>query len=271
MLKFSEMLQEAIEPSFISEAELNEAQENLRATMDKHFISVVKINGKAIDKLVSSSPRKVLVTTDGKWTIVYTGHGNDTDRSHFRINNSSNFYKNGSSESYTFWGEKGTISAFKEAFESTSSIEEAIKKMPELVDGYYIQFQERTESNKHKDKLNPYSLIKAVKPYSKALPTSEEEAEKAKLRKDDVVKMVLSGQIERIEISGKYSDDYAADAERGFSKGKQLDAIEFLKDYLGMDKPFVYFKQKNGEVIIHISYARFYYIDLIPNKSKFKK
>lgn len=271
MLKFQDMLQEAQEPSFLSESELNEAQENIRATIDKHFISVVKVNAKAIDKLVTSTPRKSLVTTDGKWTITYVGHGNDTDRSNFRINDSSDFYKNGKSKEYTFWGDEGTIAKFKDVIESTSSIEDAIKKFPEVTEGYKHQFQALDQSNKEKNKLNPYSLIKAVKPYAKPLPTNAEEADKAKLRKDDLVKMIITGQIDHIEVSGHYTDDYASDADKNFSKGKKLDQIEFLQHYLGMDKPYLYFKEKGGQTIIHVSYASSYYVDLYPNTAKFKK
>lgn len=275
LLTFADVLSEELEVDTRTPEMINEAQENLRQTIDAHFTSTPKITSKQLYELTrKGNTSKTLVTTDGEWAVKFSrSHSQST----FRFEYTKNFYKSGTSPSYTYYGkpeviEQTIVNAFKD---SNDNIDEAFKlleklkgEMGDYAHGGFDAYK-RDTSNKDEAKMNPYVMVKNVKPYAKGLPT-EEEAKNAKLRKDDVVKMVINGQIGSIVVGYKYTDDYAYDAATNGSKGNVLDPIDFLEQYIRSSKPYVYWQSKNGNVIINCIFYSNYSVTLLPNPKKFK-
>lgn len=262
MLKFNEMLQEAQEPDARTEAQINEAQENVRTIIDRHFKSVPKITSKVLDDLVNSFGKPV-VTTDGKWNVSYDRRGVEK----FRFSDASSFMKNGKSLEFTVNGKRGgedgvvlnyVVDALKEIGEDVVKLIAKLKEDAKTID--FFDVSEYFDSNKDKDKINPYSMVKNVKPFTKSLE------QHMKLRRDDIIKMVVNGQIEHIVVGSHLTDDYRYDGT-----GRTLDAIEFLtQDVLPYEKPFISVNVTNGKAVISYSVHSNYTVELVPDAKKLK-
>ena len=276
MLTFSEILKEAQEPDFRTAEMINESQENNRKWIDGAFLSVVKITGKIIDKLIDSQPRKQVVTTDGNWTITFVGmRGSNRGKASFTIADSSKYYKNGSSPNYKIWGDfEKVVSLVKNAFDSNGDATNAIKEIIKLAKedtSHDLSFSDKDEPNKSKYKVNPYSLLKNIKPYSKAIPKNP-SIENAKVRRDDIIKMLFSGQVSKIEVNHQYTDDYARDAETKANKGKELSPFEFMETISDVSDAIAYFKEgHDGVPYLNVIVYRGYSVKFILDLSKFKK
>lgn len=261
MQTFNEMLSEAQELDLRTEAQINEAQENIRSMIDRHYKSVPKITSKVLDSL-SNSFGKHVVTTDGKWNISYNRQHNES----FRFSDSSSFMKNGKSlefKVFTHWENRSSndldvfntvVDTMKECGENLEKMFEKLKEIAK--DSKKIAVSEEYDSNKDKDKMNPYSMVKNVKPFTKELEHY------MKIRRDDIIKMVVNGQIEHIVVGHHLTDDYRYDGS-----GKTMDAIEFLKDdVFPFNKPYIsVVVNDDGKAVIHYSIHSNYSVDLIPS------
>lgn len=267
---FKELLAESMEVDSRTPEMINEAQENIRAMVDKHFKSVTKINQKAFEG-ATSYDSKPIVTTDGKWNIIY--RKNITEQ--FIFSDSSNFMKNGNSLQFKVFG-KSRNDRYLEVFnlvmktlgEVGDDVNKLIAKLKEIAkDSDIIAIQEDHDSNKDSYKMNPYSMMKNVKPFTKTLEKN------MKLRKDDIVKMIVNGQIKTITVGHHLTDDYHFDGA-----GRGMDALEFLKsDLLPARKPYINvgygYKKGGGEgdgLFISFSVHSNYSVDLIPDPTKIK-
>lgn len=261
MLTFNELLSEAQEPDLRTESQINEAQENIRTVIDRHFKSVQKITSKVLDDL-GNSFGKHAVTTDGKWNFAYDRRGLGEV---FRFSDSSSFMKNGTSFELIVQAKRGgssnnlpvltaVVNAFKESGENIDKAFEKLKE--EAKTSTEFDVREYHESNKDKDKMNPYSMVKNVKPFTKELEHHQ------KLRRDDIIKMVINGQIEHIVVTQDLTDDYRYDGS-----GKTLDPIEFLKnDVFPFQKPYINVGVHGDKAVIHYSVHSNYSVELIPSK-----
>ncbi len=273
---FRELLTEAQEPDFRTAEMINEAQENNRKWIDGAFMSVIKITGKVIDKLIDSQPRKQLVTTDGKWTITFVGlRGSNRGKVTFTFADSSKYYKNGQSPNYKIYGKfENVVPLIQHAFDTNSDATSAIKEIMKLGKedtSMEISVSEKDEANKNKFKVNPYSLLNNIKPYSKAIPKNP-SIENAKVRKDGIIKMLFSGQVSRVEVAYQYTDDYARDAETKASKGKELSPFEIMESLDGATDSFAYFKEgHDGIPYLNVVVYRGYSVKFILDLTKFKK
>ena len=269
-LTFAEILSETQEKDCRTEEMINEAQENIRAMVDKHFKSVTKVNQKAFEGSLSINS-KPIVTTDGKWNITYRRNYSEQ----FTFSDSSNFMKNGTSLQFTVYGKSRNDRelvvfnlVMKTIGEVGDDVNKIIARLKEIAkDSDIIAVQEEHDSNKDVDKMNPYSMVKNVKPFTKTLERN------MKLRKDDIVKMVVNGQLKSIVVGHHLTDDYHFDGA-----GRGMDPIEFLKrDLLPARKPYInvgYGYKKGGgdgdNLFISFSVHSNYSVDLIPDESKIK-
>lgn len=275
-LTFSQVLAEAQEADFRTAEMINESQENNRKWIDNAFISVVKVNGKIIDKLIDSQPRKQVVTTDGKWNITFVGmRGSNRGKASFTFADSSNYYKNGQSPNYKVYGDfEKVVSLIKNAFDTNADASNAIKEIMTVGKAdtsHDLEVAEVSQPNKSKLKVNPYSLLKNIKPYTKAIP-KDFSIEKAKVRKDDVIKMLFSGQVSKIVVNHQYTDDYARDAETKANNGKELSPFEFLESFGDLTDTLSYFKEgHDGTPYLNVILYRGYSVKFILDLQKFKK
>lgn len=269
-LTFGEILSEAQEKDSRTPEMINEAQENIRAMVDKHFKSVTKVNQKAFEGSTSYDS-KPIVTTDGKWNIKYSRNISEQ----FVFSDSSNFMKNGNSLQFTVYGKKRNdtqLQVFNLVMQTLGEVGDDVNKLIDKLkeiakDSDIIGVQEEHDSNKDAYKMNPYSMVKNVKPFTKTLERN------MKLRKDDIVKMVVNGQIKSIVVGHHLTDDYHFDGA-----GRGMDPIEFLKrDLLPARKPYISvgygYKKGGGEgdgLFISFSVHSNYSVDLIPDTSKIK-
>lgn len=273
LLKFGEMLVEAQQPDFRSQEMITESTENARKWIDQKFISVTKFGIKEFNKYSSmASNEKEIVTTDGKW-VIYISRRHELT---FRVYDSSNFYKSGSSPTYTFYGDDDVITnSFTKHFTETNGdlAKTCVAMVKELGSSIASQYDEKNRSS---NKFNPYSLS-GVKPYSKPLPkfTGERDDLRAtKLSRDDVAKMIMTGQVKSAEISRRLTDDYAFDAATNAGKGQVVNPIDILTgDLIGEGNKRTYVKfdvTKDGQIYVSVSpYMNLVY-NLYLDQSKFK-
>lgn len=270
---FKEMLIEAQQPDFRTPEMINESANNARKWIDEKFISITKFTINDFNKYSGmAANNKKLITTDGKWVITISRKHELT----FRVSDSSNFYKNGTSKSFSFYGDDDLITkSFTKHFTDTNG--DLIKTCEAMVKelGNHIGV-ELTEKNRDPSKFNPYSLS-GIKPYSKALPntTDRDELRATKLTRDDVSKMIMSGQILGAKIGRRLTDDYAFDAATNASSGQVVNPIDILTDDLlgeGNKNTYVKFDvTKEGDLYVTVSpYMNLVY-NLQLDKSKFKK
>lgn len=245
-----------------------EALETVKSATDKHFVSIGSITIKVLIDLITQTGQreKTVATKDGKWCLrgglamgVYK---------YLSIADSSNFMKNGTSNIYYIECVRGDISffanlltdAFKEAKGDIVKMVAALEKLKKE-GGAPINVQLETSTNKHDQKLNPYSMIKNVKRYEKTIEPF------MKMKRDDVIKMVVNGQLEDITVTRHLTDDYAFDGS-----GRKIDPIEFLRDdILGNGTPIIrVFVNKLGVIKISYSVHNNYSVVLTPNTKKVK-
>ena len=269
MLNFKDFVTEEYAPDTRTESMINEAQENIRSIINKHFISATKVTKKELEKLINRTD-KSLVTTDGKWNVSYRR----SDSEVFVFSDSSMFMKNGKTVQYVIGSRARTnnLIVFNTVARLIDEAKGDIHKMvtllknelkdskdPEVYEKIYISVYE--ENNKDGAKMNPYNMIDNVKAYTKEIRMD------SKLRSDDIVKMVVNGQIDKIVVDHHLSDDYAFDGA-----GRTMDPIEFLKDdVLNFNKPYIAVrKDKEGKIYIGYSIHSNYSVALSLNKSKVK-
>lgn len=178
-----------------------------------------------------------LVTKDGNWTIHF-----NRGWKRLTITDTSKFFKNGETKTYKTHGgyygdsENNHIDCVYRIIKSLEDGEELnhefLEKQMDIVE---------TVKNKSIDAFNPFSTSH-IKPF--VFKGSN------KFRRDDVVKIIVNQQFERIQIDSKYTDDYLYDAEQNFFRDIELQPIEFLKRYLEIYDPTVYTNESGNKVTI---------------------
>lgn len=268
MQKFEEFLVESATNEVENRTDdmINEAEESIRTLVDKHFKSVVRITSKVLEEFRTQQDKPV-VTTDGKWNVMYRG---SSSQERFTFSDSSSFMKNGKSSQYIIYN-KGynssdttLLSLVANLLDSCdNNIEKLFVKIKELSQtNKTFEFHVLEESNKDYRKMNPYSMVKNVKKFDKPL------VHNMNLKRDDIIKMVVNGQIETIVVDRHLTDDYRYDGS-----GQKIDPIEFLtRDVFPFSKPWITVNgsSESKECIIQYHVHSNYALTLIPNKAKIK-
>lgn len=273
LLKFGELLAEAQQPEFRSQEMITESTENARKWIDELFISVTKFGIKEFEKYATmTANKKEIVTTDGKFVITLSrGHGLI-----FRVSDSSNFYKSGTSPYYGFNVDdtQKLIDSFTTHF--TAEKGDLLKTCAAMMKDFSSsECSSHDYPNRDASKFNPYSLS-GIKAYSKALPKftgNRDDLREIKLRTDDVVKMIVNGQVKGAVIGRSLSDDYYADAYNS-PKGNAVNPIDIITDDLlgKSNKARVAFDvTKEGEIYVSVSPHRNLVYNLYLDQSKFSK
>lgn len=96
--------------------------------------------------------------------------------------------------------------------------------------------------NKRLEAFNPFS-VSHIKPFV--------FKGQNKIRRDDIVKILVNQQYERVQIDSKYTDDYLYDAENDFFRNVELQPMEFLKNYLDLYDPTISIDEKGKKVSIY--------------------
>lgn len=270
LVKFSELLAESQATDFRTQETITEADNSLRTQIDSVFISVPKLTVKILIDMAYQYNSKTTVTTDGEYAArTIKNQQNIT----YRIDSTKNFYKSGTSEVYIAYGDSiKVMDLIKEAFEATDG---SIQKVFDYMLKNYkekgvAEVRIESDSNKIYQKINPYVLLKNIKPYAKPLP-EDDKPNSDKIRVDDIVKMVVNGQIASIVTDFHYTDDHVYDAYVSGQGDKRVNQINFLIDYIRSSKPYSYFDKTGGHTTIGVIFHSNHSVTLIPDRKKFKK
>lgn len=198
------------------------------------------INAKLLDSL-SKEFSFWMVTRDGKWAIHF-----NRSWQQLAITDTSNFYKSGTTKRYVTHAQYGC----DDHYVSLRAIIRALQNGEEFGHELLEKVMKRSEDVKNKsvDAFNPFS-ISHIKPFK--------YKGDRKIRRDDIVKMLVNKQFTRIQIDARYTDDYAFDAATDFSKGRELDPMNFLKRYLELFDQYVSIDEDGKKA--YIEYGNTYY------------
>lgn len=176
-----------------------------------------------------------MVTKDGKWSIHY-----NRSWGLLAVTDTSSFFKNKTTMRYTSHGNE---------FHESNNHRDSIKKLKvALEDGKELTHEILKEcmdsceeiKNKSLEAFNPFS-VSHIKPFKNG----------SKFRRNDVVKIIVNEQYERIQIDSRYTDDYAWDAHNNFFRDVELKGLDFLKTYLDLYDPSVSYDEEDKIVRIY--------------------
>lgn len=287
LLSFADLLAESQEADFRTPEMITESENSTRQWVDSNYITVTKINDKDIIKYMKKNEMKSIITTNGEWKMSCGSSGRWWS---LNVYKTDKFYKNGTSPIYSFsCNDDSTVGSFYDTLtklysENHNDLE---KTLQALVDFYSIKENQPTgtpfkinaykdeESNRSKKMFHPFSAAKNVKPYAKPLPAAD-KINDTKLTRDDVVKMIITGQIEKIILSYyMVSDDSRYDTinQKTF-EGQAVDPIKVLtNDLIGPTNSgtYVNWRQEGGRVYINVSPHSNKSYNVILDPKKFKK
>lgn len=177
-----------------------------------------------------------MVTKDGAWTIHF-----NRGWKRLTITDTSKFFKNGETKSYV---SNGSFTYENTHIDCLYKIIECLEGGAEFNHEFLEKYTERVEllKNKSLGAFNPYS-ISHIKPFVFKGHN--------KIRRDDIVKILVNQQYERVQIDSKYTDDYLYDAENDFFRNIELQPMEFLKNYLDLYDPTISIDEKGEKVSIY--------------------
>lgn len=240
---------------------------NLPKWIDSNYISIVNVNVENLISYMELEKPYAFVTTDGKWKIKTITSGNWWA---FHVYKTDNFYKNGVSPTYTFRSPcKSNKKDFYEVLKHFNCDD-----FKNTLDNVITHYSDDSNQGEHKisaykDNVSnysctlfqPYSAAKNIGKYNEILPNENIDIE---LRRDDVSKMIVNGQIDKIILDDVSSDD--------IFNGKIVDPIKVLEnDLIGNEHNFtkVEWKKSNGILYIHLTVHSFLSYNLILDESKF--
>lgn len=283
LLTFSELLAESQATDFRTPEMITESENSARQWVDANYITVTKISDKDIIKAMNSNKGKALITTNGEWKISAGMSGRWWSLYAYKTDK---FYKNGTSPEFDFsCNDDGTRSGFYDKLTElyAANHNDLEKTFQALVDFYSVSSNQPSTkiyaskediSNRSAKMFQPFTAAKNVKPYAKPLPTPDKTGT-TKLTRDDVSKMIMSGQTEKIVVSYSYSDDSRYDVHNNSEfEGNAVDPIRLLiNDLLGSENSFtrVYWNSSNGRVYVSVSPHSNKSYNVILDEKKFKK
>lgn len=286
LVKFSELLKESQEGDFRTPEMITESENSTRQWVDSNYITVTKINDKDVIKYMNKNERKSIITTNGEWKMNCGSSGRWWSVYFYKT---GNFYKNGTSPMYSYsCNDDTTEKSFQETFsklfaDNHSDLE---KTLQALIDFYAakenqpsgnfkINAYKEDEANRSNKMFQPFAALKNVKPYAKPIPAAD-KINATKLTRDDVAKMIMSGQIDKIILSHyMMSDDSRYDKinDKTF-EGDASDPIKVLTNDLlgtGNSGTYVNWRQEGGRVYINVSPHSNKSYNVILDEKKFKK
>lgn len=187
-------------------------------------------------KALSSQFSFWMVTKDGNWSV----HFNRSWK-RLTITDTSNFFKNGETNSYV---SSGSYTYENAHIDCLNRIIEALKDGGEFNHALLIKnFEEvRKIKNKSIDAFNPFATSH-IKPFVFKGHN--------KIRRDDVVKILVNEQFSRVQVDSKYTDDYAYDAANNYFQNVEMQGMDFLKRYLELYDPTVSIDADGKKVTIY--------------------
>lgn len=237
MITFKDMLTEA-QSDFRDETTITESLQESVKSLDSHFISVSKFLVKDLDKVNSD---KMLVTTDGKWVVSDIVSG-------YLFADSSKFGKSGTtSEFYITASKQAVADGLKYVSEKIKSndigdIINYIRTETKDSEIITLALMKKDTDATAATKINPYSF-KNIKAYQKSI---DELSKKSVIKKEDFLKMLVTGQI--VPTS---------------------ESFKALKSVLSSERGQILVKVKDGKsYAIGVDYSHAYEFDLVPSKFK---